>query len=227
MEQFGFIYVCLADTPPDFDADIDGLKELIQPYEPDNYRLIHSDTEIWNTNWKCLVENFMEGYHLSVVHPQTLHGYTPTGLSKKAASGPGFTSYHANYPDDIPARGKGAPGLTAEQRHRSFLFSIFPCQVASIAASLFVTLTIRPLTVSSIEVKWTMSAYGDELDHDLINQRIALWEEVNREDREKLEIMQSCLSSKFATGGPLAEPNYEGTVHDILLWLARQDAMQP
>ena len=169
----------------------------------------------------------MEGYHLSVVHPQTLHGYTPTGLSKKAASGPGYTSYHGNYPQDIEARGKGAEGLSPEQRHRSFLFSVFPCQVVSIAASLLVTLTIRPLTVDSIEVKWTMSAYGDELDENTVKQRIALWEDVNREDREKLEVMQTCLGSRFAAGGPLAEPDYEGTVHDVLRWLARQDAARP
>lgn len=224
IERFGSIYVCLSDNPSDLDEELKGLDAEIASYEPHNYRLIHSANEIWNTNWKCLVENFMEGYHLSVVHPQTLHGYTPTGLSKKAVSGEGFTSYHANYPEDIQSRGKGAPGLTDAERNRSFLFSVFPCQVSSIAAALFVTLSIRPLTVDSIDVKWTISAYGDELDYHTINQRIALWEEVNREDREKLEAMQLCLGSVHATGGPLAEADYEGTVHDVLLWLARQDA---
>ena len=69
-----------------------------------------------------------------------------------------------------------------------------------------------------------MSVYGDALDGDTIDQRIALWEAVNLEDREKLEAMQSALSSAFATGGPLAEDDYEGTVRDFLLWLARNDA---
>lgn len=224
-ERFGFIYVCLNEIAPDIDKELDGLGTLISPYEPENYRIVHSATEIWQTNWKCLVENFMEGYHLSVVHPETLHGYTPTGLSKKSASGDGFTSYHANYPQDIPARGQGASGLTSEKRHRSTLFAVFPCQVVSIAASLLVSLSIRPISATSIEVKWIMSAFGDELDSEAVNQRIALWEEVNREDREKLEIMQTSFTSVFATGGPLAGPDYEGTVHDVLLWLARQDAM--
>jgi len=223
-ERFGFVYVCLAETPPDLDQDLDGLENLIGAYEPENYRLIHSASEIWQTNWKCLVENFMEGYHLSVVHPKTLHDYTPTGLSRKAATGEGFTSYYAEYPQDIPMRGQGASGLTPEERHRSTLFSVLPAQVVSIAASLLVSLSIRPLTAGSIEVKWTMSIHGNELDDDTIKQRIALWEDVNREDREKLERMQTSLGSVFATGGPLAEPDYEGTVHDVLKWLARQDA---
>ncbi len=222
--RFGFIYVCVSDTPPDFDIELDGLDGFIGRYEPENYRLVHSDTEIWNTNWKCLVENFMEGYHLSVVHPETLHGYTPTGLARKAASGKGFTSYNANYPEDTPSRGKGAPGLSSEERHRSTLFSVFPCQVVSIAASLLVSLSIRPLTSNSIQVKWTMSVYGDELDYAAVKHRIKLWEDVNQEDREKLERMQTSFQSVYANGGPLAEPDYEGTVHDFLLWLNRHCA---
>lgn len=223
-ERYGFIYVCLADTPPEMDKELVGLDELIGRYDPENYSLVHSDTEIWKTNWKCLVENFMEGYHLSVVHPETLHGYTPTGLSQKAASGDGFTSYYANYPKDTPSRGDGAPGLTMEEKHRSTLFSVFPCQVVSIAASLLVSLSIRPITTNSIQVKWTMSVYKDQLDYAAVKHRISLWEEVNREDREKLELMQKAFGSVHATGGPLAEADYEGTVLDFLHWLARQDA---
>ncbi len=223
VERFGFVYVCLDQNPTDIDKELTGLETLIGAYEPDNYKIVHSATEIWKTNWKCLVENFMEGYHLSVVHPETLHGYTPTGLSEKAASGDSFTSYYANYPQDIPSRGQGAPGLSAKDQHRSTLFAAFPCQVVSIAASLLVSLSIRPQTADSIEVRWTMSVYGDEFDQDTINQRIALWEDVNREDREKLEIMQSAFGSIHATGGPLAGPDYEGTVHDFLLWLAKHN----
>ncbi|MEM9580152.1 MAG: aromatic ring-hydroxylating dioxygenase subunit alpha [Pseudomonadota bacterium] len=223
-ERFGFVYVSLSDTPADIDTELAGLGDLIGPYQPQDYRIVHAASEVWNCNWKALVENFMEGYHLSVVHPQTLHGYTPTGLSKKGPNGPGFTSYFANYPDDIPTRGAGAPGLSKEAAHRSTLFAAFPCQVVSVAASLLVSLCIKPLSATTIDVRWTMSVYGDALDGDTIQQRVALWEDVNREDREKLEAMQPALGSRHATGGPLAGDNYEGTVRDFLLWLARQDA---
>lgn len=220
----GFIYVSLSASPVPFDIGAEPLDEMIAPYEPDSFRLVHEAREIWRTNWKCLVENFMEGYHLSVVHPRTLHGYTPTGLAKKGVSGPGFTSYHANYPQDIPARGTGAPGLNAAERHRSSLFARFPNQVASQSASLLVSLYIFPRHAEEIEVKWTMSVRGEDLDDETIAQRIALWEEVNREDREKLELMQASLRSGHSLSGPLAGEDYEGTIRDFLLWLAYQDA---
>ena len=219
----GFIYASLEPNAAPFGAETQALDDLVAPYETDTFRHVHTAAEIWKCNWKCLVENFMEGYHLSVVHPQTLHGYTPTGLAKKSVSGPGFTSYCANYPQDIPSRGSGAKGLNEDQRMRSTLFARFPNQVASQAASLLVSLSIFPRAVDEIEVRWTMSVYGDDLDDDTIAQRIELWNEVNREDREKLERMQVGLGSHHAESGPLAGDDYEGTVRDFLLWLAHSD----
>ena len=224
VERMGFVYVCLAPAPPDIDAQLAGLDAVIQPYRPEDYRIVHAETEIWQTNWECLVENFMEGYHLSVVHPETLHGYTPTGLSRKGPAGPGYTSYFANYPKNIAPRGHGAAELDAAARHRSTLFSVFPCQVTSVAASLLVSLSIRPVRAAAVEVRWTMSVYGDDLDEETIAERVRLWQEVNREDREKLESMQMALGSVHAVGGPLAGADYEGTVRDFLLWLAGEMA---
>ncbi|AZV80960.1 aromatic ring-hydroxylating dioxygenase subunit alpha (plasmid) [Parasedimentitalea marina] len=220
----GFIYCSLNGDAVPFGTESQPLDDLLAPYETDTFRVVHSAEENWHTNWKCLIENFMEGYHLSVVHPQTLHGYTPTGLAKKSVSGRGFTSYSANYPNGIEPRGIGAPGLTAEEKQRSTLFARFPTQVASQSASLLVSLSIFPIAADLIRVKWTMSVYGDDLDEDTIQSRIKLWEEVNTEDREKLERMQIALNSQHAQPGPLAGDDYEGTIRDFQIWLAQQDA---
>ncbi len=220
----GFIYANLDGDADELAPQLRGLEALIEPYQTEDFRTVHTAEEVWDCNWKCLVENFMEGYHLSVVHPQTLRGYTPTELCTKSASGELFTSYHANYPDDIPSRGHGAPGLDDKQRHRSTLFSIFPTQVVSQSASLLVSLNLHPLSVDKIRVRWTMSVYGEDLSADSIQRRIALWEEVNREDREKLVRLQQTLSSAHAQAGPLASDDFEGTIRDFHKYLARSAA---
>lgn len=218
VEQWrGFLYTRLDGDAP-FDAG--ALDDLVAPYRPEDFTLVHEEVETWACNWKSLLENFMEGYHLSVVHPTTLHDYTPTGLSRKGPDGPAFTSYFANYPDSAAARGDGAPGLTQEQIRRSTLFALYPLQVASCAASLLVSLNLHPKGPGQTEVHWTMSAWPGEFDEAAINARVALWQEVNREDREKLERLQGALVSRFANGGPLAGPDLEGTVRDIHLWYA-------
>lgn len=217
----GFVYVNLDPSAAPF--EVPALDAVLTAYDPGSFRLVHVAEEVWNTNWKCLVENFMEGYHLSTVHPETLHGYTPTGMARKLASGTGFTAYAANYPADIPSRGVGAPGLTPDQRGRSSLFAVFPTQVASQAATLLVSLMLFPLNAGQVRVKWTLSTYGADLDEATLRDRVALWEEVNREDREKLERLQVALGSSHAVPGPLAEDDFEGTIRDFHLWLAAQD----
>ncbi len=220
-EWRGFIYVSLDDDALPLAPTLVGLEDIVAPYHVEDFQIVHSAEEVWHCNWKCLIENFMEGYHLSVVHPVTLHGYTPTALSRKFEGGEGFTGYHANYPQSTPPRGTGHPGLTAEQRHRSSLFCVYPCQVVSQAANLTVSLSLQPLSPSSVRVRWTLSVWEDELDTATIAQRVALWEEVNREDREKLERLQPGLASSRADAGPLAPADYEGTIHDFHGYLAR------
>ena len=218
----GFVYANLDDKAEPLAPRLTRLEQLLTNYRTADMRMVRSFEEEWRTNWKCLVENFMEGYHLSVVHPETLHPYTPTGLSRKATSDDAFTSYCANYPDTASSRGVGAPGLTGEERRRSTLFCLFPTQVASQAATLLVSFSIQPLAVDRIRVRWTMSTYGDELTRDELESRIALWHEVNREDREKLEKLQRVLASRHAPSGPLAPRDYEGTVWDFYRYLSRQ-----
>lgn len=220
-EWRGFLYCALDEETPPLAPTLAGLEPILAPYHSEDFRIVHTAEEIWRCNWKALVENFMEGYHLSVVHPVTLHGYTPTGLSRKFEDGAGYTGYHANYPQAIPMRGSGHPDLTDEQRHRSTLFCIYPCQVVSQAANLLVSLTLQPLSVESVRVKWTLSVWEDELGDDAIAERVTLWEEVNREDREKLERLQTGLRARKADAGPLAPPDYEGTIHDFHRYLAR------
>ncbi len=218
----GFIYVNLDDDAEPLALRLEQLEVLLGNYQTDRMRHVATFEEDWHTNWKCLVENFMEAYHLSVVHPETLHPYTPTGLSRKALSDDTFTAYCANYPSSAESRGMGAPGLSDDERRRSTLFNVFPAQVASQAATLLVSLSIKPLSVDCIRVRWTMSTYGDELTQDELEERIKLWHEVNREDREKLEKMQSALSSRHAPSGHLAPSDYEGTIWDFYRYLSRQ-----
>ena len=218
----GFIYANLDPDARPLSSGLGQLENLLGNYQPEKMRIVRTFEEDWHTNWKCLVENFMEAYHLSVVHPETLHPYTPTGLSRKSMSDDAFTSYCANYPESAAARGMGAPGLSDEERRRSTLFCLFPAQIASQAATLLVSFSIQPLAVDRIRVRWTMSTYGDELTQDELEARIALWHEVNREDREKLEKMQRALSSRHAPSGPLAPRDYEGTIWDFYRYLGRQ-----
>ena len=65
----GMIFVCLDPTAPDLIEWLGGFIEECAPYPTENYRF-HSRT-IRHTamNWKVYNDNFLEGYHLPLVHP--------------------------------------------------------------------------------------------------------------------------------------------------------------
>lgn len=218
----GFIYVNLDDAAAPLAPRLEQLDRLLENYQPERMRVVHVAQEEWRTNWKCLVENFMEAYHLSAVHPQTLRPYTPTELSRKMLAGDAFTSYAANYPVTAKTRGVGAPTLNTEERARSTLFCVFPTHIVSQAATLLASMSIRPVAVDRINVRWTLSTYENELTTEEIAVRVSLWTEVNREDRAVLETLQTALASKYATCGSLASDDYEGTIFDFTRYLAKQ-----
>ena len=65
---------------------------IIKNYRMEARNFVYGEETVWATNWKCLAENFMEGYHLTPVHLKTLHPMTPTRLCKKVDGGAAWTA---------------------------------------------------------------------------------------------------------------------------------------
>jgi len=223
----GFIFVSLAEDAvwPGDEGGADSLSELEEHIE--NYHM-HSMNhgahfyETWDCNWKSLVENFMDGYHLSVVHPETLHHLTPTSLCKKVAGTASYTAYTANYADTAPARENHHPSLTHEQARQSQLFCIFPALIASLSADTLVYLALHPLNARQVAVKWGISTFEAGLSEAELQARIDKWQKINHEDHEILKHLQKGLQSSRCDTGPLAEENFEGTLYDFHSYLIKK-----
>ncbi len=71
----GFIYVNLQADPEPVGERLSALTELVGDFRMANYVPVFSEEETWNTNWKCLVENFMDAYHLHRVHKKSFGKY--------------------------------------------------------------------------------------------------------------------------------------------------------
>lgn len=215
VEHDGFLYVAVTTDPVPFEAPA-ALGAELAPFNPADMRFAHVETERWACNWKALVENFMEGSHLSVVHRTTLHPLTPTRLTTKGPSEDGFTSYYSGFPLGVRSTTPGEPGLTDAQRSRSFLFQRFPSQVACLNPTFLATFLVLPLAVDRTEIRWTVSAFR-ECSAELIDSTIDLWREINAEDRAVLERLQQNLTAPSAQdyAGPLADADREGTIADF------------
>lgn len=176
--------------------------------------------ESWKTNWKCLVENFMEGYHLSVAHAVTLHPITPTALCKKMPAPEGMTAYTSGYDPKVPERGPYHEDLTSAERRYSVLFSVFPNVTISIVPNVTLYLIVRPIDADTVGVKWGLAGNIDDPNHpDVIRYRDLCFA-FNAEDREQLEGVQKGLKTRHFKSGPLAPADFEGTIWDFYQYMA-------
>ena len=113
----GVIFVCLADSPPDFE-------KWIEPYQP--YLDFHgiADTRIakrlslpTTANWKLVVENFIECYHCIPSHPEYCSVHSKAKLlAAGAGAGSGPAESQAEFDKELlpflqrtAARGQSLP----------------------------------------------------------------------------------------------------------------------
>ncbi|MEC9197409.1 MAG: aromatic ring-hydroxylating dioxygenase subunit alpha [Pseudomonadota bacterium] len=68
-ELAGLIYICLAETPPDFDSFADAARPYLEVHELQNAKVAYSSSIIEKGNWKLVWENNRECYHCAGTHP--------------------------------------------------------------------------------------------------------------------------------------------------------------
>ena len=68
----GFIYICLADTAPDFEPFAQTVEPYMRPHGLHNAKVAFTQTLIEKANWKLVLENNRECYHCSANHPELL-----------------------------------------------------------------------------------------------------------------------------------------------------------
>lgn len=222
----GFVFATLDNSAPALADILEELAPCIDNYQPHAMTHIATFHEVWDCNWKSLIENFMDSYHLSVVHPESLRPLTPTRLCEPLARGRGFTSYIANYAAAAPARVCHANTLNDAEKRQSRLLCIYPALVASVSPDTLVYLSLQPCSVGQVRVKWGISVFEENLPEHEREQRISKWQKINAEDHEILRGLQTGLRSSFYNGGPLAPPRLEGCVshfHEFLIETLHSD----
>jgi phenylpropionate dioxygenase-like ring-hydroxylating dioxygenase large terminal subunit len=217
-----FLFVNLDGAAPPLGPQMAGLSALMRNYHHADRNLLYMTEDVWETNWKSLAENFLEGYHLSYTHPTTLHPISPTALCRKFSGGEGYTGFHAVYDPSCPDRGPFHPDLTAEERRNSILTCAYPALLLAVATHFSLFVFLRPLGASRVALRWGVAGFGDDPAAQDVQDYVALCHAFNAEDREKLETVAKGLRSRNFSGGPLAPDDLEGTIWDFTQYLARK-----
>ncbi|EXJ11445.1 aromatic ring-hydroxylating oxygenase subunit alpha [Nitrincola nitratireducens] len=69
----GYIFVCLAETPPDIEEFTQSLEHYLEPYDTENLKVAVQSDIVEDCNWKLVIENNRECYHCNGSHPELLN----------------------------------------------------------------------------------------------------------------------------------------------------------
>src|SRR5690606_1726941 len=93
----GLIYICVADTPPPFEAFAELAKPYLEVHDLENAKVAFSSTIVENGNWKLVWENNRECYHCGGNHPALCRSFPldpeVAGVSPDGSVSPGLQTH--------------------------------------------------------------------------------------------------------------------------------------
>ena len=218
----GFIFVSLSDGPGDLRAELEPLDRVIGNYHLEDMTTRYLADEVWPTNWKCLLENFMEGYHLTPLHRETLHKVNPSRLCSHLPPGPRHFGYRVGFTARVPQERIGHPDLSDDEFDHCIMFAVPPGLTVGVGSDYCSFLCLRPEATDSVRVKMGLFFYGDHWSQAEVDAAVALFRETMDEDKQVLLQLQLGLQSRFHAPGPLAGPELEGTIWDFYQYLSKR-----
>ena len=210
----GFVYVNLDRAAPPLAPRLEGLRHHLRNYRLSEYHTVARWEETWDSNWKCLFENFSEGYHLFKAHAKTVE---PVLSTRNIRCLPGSEQWHLF----VQTRTPGVPyeydremgplntSLSAEEQRSIPITGIFPTQAISISPDRLAWLTVQPIGTERLRVRWCMDAFpglvadGEEGEARArsLKERFDL---INAEDRGIVESLRVGAASVNAAPGRLS-----------------------
>ena len=216
----GFVYVNLDGKAKPLAPRLKALEPYIENYHMADMINQFREEQVWDTNWKCLVENFMEGYHLSSVHQNTLHDITPTRLCKKFPGGDGFTGYKSHFPGKWPPREPHHPDLTDKEQRYTMMFCVYPSHVVALSPEIVNFMSMWPRAAEEVHAIWGLATFDSKPTHKNVRYLHDWIGDVMAEDKERLQSIRRGMKSHTAAASLLAPPDFEGTIWDINRYLA-------
>ena len=228
-EYLGWIYVCLDPDVEPVAHMLADLTEKLLPYNMQDYVTIFTEDHVWDTNWKCLTENFMEGYHLPVAHRDTVGGHFPVEETQFDGRGsfPYFTSQLFVKTGTAPV-GTAHPdntSLNGKWRNISVMPTVFPSHMYVLAPDHLWYLALQPDGPGRTRIRYgaalapeVLAAQSDPETY--IAETKTFLDAVQLEDKNVVEGIFAGAKAPLSSPGPLSWLEREN--HEFTQYLARR-----
>jgi len=227
-QWYGLVFVNISGDAVDFEEFIAPMQDRIGSFDPAIARYDHnlSTHMSFSANWKLVVENFVESYHVPKVHPE-LEKVNPMRkhyqiLGGESYIGQGGTEYSAEEEEEfagLPHRPDLEDGACYEA------FYIYPNLIFGPVANFCFIIITDPQSPDKTNERIEFIFYGDEaMSDELEEQRKAnaeFLQLVNGQDIGICEKAQLGRTSPAYSGGMFALPQEATSLHFVKLLSAK------
>jgi glycine betaine catabolism A len=209
-EAHGCLWINLSAEAPTFDEDTGAQlrarlvsDDAIGRWQLERLQTGHRITYEVAANWKLIVENFMECYHCSSIHPE-LVAVVPEfrdGIASQALP-VGHGSPLRDDADGFTVDGRAGlpalPGLSPDTERRYYAITLMPNAFVNLFDDHVVLHRFTPLAADRTEVVCEWLFDSDTLAaHPEIGPTVELFDRVNRQDFEACERCQLGAASRI------------------------------
>jgi Rieske 2Fe-2S family protein len=214
VEWHGMLFVCPAPDPVPFACAIRGLADRLGSYLTQSLVEVARVEYTVGCNWKFLVENHVDVYHLWYLHQRSLGAYEHRSFRWDWLDDNWWSLEPLKDPDGAPP---GLPGLGDEERTGIGAHLFFPNLMIVTTGDYLATYDARPLgpdrTALTLRVRAGADADGESLVGS-IRSFLA-------EDIEGCQRLQEAAASPWFEVGPLAK-DHEAPIRQFHALLRRR-----
>lgn len=200
----GLVFVNLDSNARRLSERLAGIDDYLRLFNLDTFdNVSQGEPEIWQSNWKLVMENAMESYHLFKVHEHTLETFSPTrdayyiaGSSEWALTG-GATKRQKGLVEKLFGSGHN------ELYDHYVLVSLPPSFVGIVSYGSFGWLSAHPIDANTTRVNSGAIRLKGVLDETA--QAKAFTKAFFSEDQDMCERVQKGMRSTLTKGGKLVD----------------------
>ena len=231
----GFIFVNLDKDAEPLAGRLATLTSHLKNFHIEKMTALAKKVDIWQSNWKVLVENFLEVYHIESVHRNTLYelGGAESALPGYHSDDYNFYLYAQQIDDDnYDAADLVKPGVLVENpdltdfelRH-SPIGCIYPNLLISVSCFGGAYIVSQPLSAGEIRVEIghfgpvTAIDFNSEASEECAVVKLNNYA-TDFEDKPVVESIYSSAVSGYGKAGPL-HVQHEVTIYNFIRYLSK------
>lgn len=199
------VFIILSPNKRPLDKYLEGIDKRISPINLGGFEHYTDKSYKLECNWKVYVDNFLEGYHIPIVHPELAKLLDYKNYVVETSHWYSLQYSPLKEENNIYGKGKG----------KAFYYFIFPNIMLNILPGRLQTNVIRPISTDKTEVLF--SFYYEDIEsketRKTIKNDISYSHEIQMEDIDICEQVQKGLKSDAYNKGRFSVEREEGVYH--------------